>query len=52
MANCFFFDFAMHALDIAIDKAGFEAPICLGCANCSRLVISAYLRRLDGIKLI
>ena len=49
-----YFDFAMHTLDIAFDKAsrGVMPPICLGCANCSRLVTSAYLRQLDGIKLI
>ena len=48
------FDFAMHTLDIAfgIASRGLRLPICLGCANCSRLVTSAYLRRLDGIKLI
>ena len=49
-----YFDFAMHTLDIAFDNAsrGLTPAICLGCANFSRLVTSAYLRRLDGITLI
>ena len=48
-----YFDFAMHTLDIAFDNAsrGLRPPICLGCANSSRLVTSSYLRRLDGIQL-
>ena len=41
-----YFDFAMHTLDIALDKTsrGLKPPICLGCDNCSRIVTSAYLR--------
>ena len=37
----FYLDFAMHTLT----KPGFEAPMRLGCANCSRLVTSAQEKR-------
>ena len=41
-----------HRLGFDKVSRGLMPPICLGCANSSRLVTSAYLRRLDGIKLI
>ena len=35
-----FFDIALHTLDIAFVKAGFEPPMRVGCVNCSPLVTS------------
>ena len=44
MLIAFYFDFAMNTQDIAL-----AVLMTLACANCSRPVTSANLRRLDGI---
>ena len=47
IANCFYFDFAVHTQYIA-----FVVLMHLACADCSLPVTSACLHRLNGIKLI